>query len=93
MSTWTNQAADAIEKTVVTVRDRTVEPANKAAKALVYGVFALCCALTAFLLLSIVMFRALTYVLPVWASWVVLGGIFIGAGLFLWSRRTGGTSV
>lgn len=93
MSTWTSQAADAIEKTVSTVRDRTVEPANKAAKALVYGVFAVCCVMTALLLLTIVMFRALNYAIPVWASWMVLGGIFIIVGLFLWSRRPGGTSV
>lgn len=93
MSTWTSQAADAIEKTVSTVRDRTVEPANKAAKALVYGVFAVCCVITALLLLTIVTFRALNYAIPVWASWMVLGGIFIIVGLFLWSRRPGGTRV
>lgn len=89
MSNWTVQAADAIEKTVTTVRDRTVEPAQRAAKAIVFGVLAACCVMTALLLLAIVSFRVLSLAIPVWATWMVLGGIFIAGGLFLWSRRTG----
>ncbi len=93
MSEWTSQAADTIEKTVVAVRDRTVEPATRAANYMVYGVFAACCLLTAFLLGSIVLFRVLTYAMPVWAAWMVLGGIFVGGGMFCWTRRSGGSSV
>ena len=90
MSEWTSQAADAIEKTVVAVRDRTVEPAQQAARYVVYGVFAACCVLTAVLLLVIVGFRVLTYAMPVWAAWMVLGGILVVGGAFLWTRRTAG---
>jgi hypothetical protein len=93
MSEWTSQAADTIEKTVVAVRDRTVEPATRAANYMVYGVFAACCLLTALLLTTIVLFRVLTYAMPVWAAWMLLGGIFVIGGLFLWTRRTGGPSV
>jgi hypothetical protein len=93
MSEWTSQAADTIEKTVVAVRDRTVEPATRAANYMVYGVFAACCVLTAVLLTTIVLFRVLTYAMPVWAAWMLLGGIFVLAGMFLWTRRTGGPSV
>jgi hypothetical protein len=93
MSEWTSQAADTIEKTVVAVRDRTVEPATRAANYMVYGVFAACCVLTALLLTTIVLFRILTYAMPVWAAWMLLGGIFVLAGTFLWTRRTGGPSV
>ena len=93
MSEWTTQAADTIEKTVVAVRDRTVEPATRAANYMVYGVFAACCALTALLLFTIVLFRVLTYAMPVWAAWMLLGGIFVLAGMFCWTRRTGGPSV
>ena len=89
MSNWTVQAADAIDKTVSTVRDRTVEPAQRAAKAIVFGVLAACCVLTALLLLAIVSFRVLTLMMPVWLAWMILGGIFIVGGLLLWSRRTG----
>lgn len=93
MSEWTTQAADTIEKTVVAIRDRTVEPATRAANMVIYGVFAACCAVTALFMLSIVTFRALTYAMPVWAAWMVEGGIFIAGGVFLWTRRTGGSSV
>ena len=89
MSNWTIQAADAIEKTVATVRDRTVEPAQHAAKAIVFGVLAACCVMTALLLLAIVTFRIISLAIPVWATWMVEGGIFIAGGLFLWSRRSG----
>ena len=88
MSHWTVQAADAIEKTVATVRDRTVAPAERAAKAVIFGVLAACCVITALLLLSIVGFRSLSLVIPVWATWMVFGGIFMAGGLFCWSRRT-----
>jgi len=93
MSEWTSQAADTIEKTVVAVRDRTVEPATRAANYMVYGVFAACCALTALLLITIVLFRVLTYAMPVWAAWMLLGGIFVVGGMFCWTRRSGGPSV
>jgi len=92
MSEWTSQAADTIEKTVVAIRDRTVEPATKAANYVVYGVFAGCCVLCAILLLTIVTFRVLTYAMPVWAAWMLLGGIFVIGGLFCWTRRTAGVS-
>ena len=91
MTHWTVQAADAIEKTVATVRDRTVAPAERATKFVVFGVLAACCVATALFLFAIVTFRLLTLVFPVWASWMIVGGIFIAGGLFCWSRRTGGT--
>ena len=93
MSEWTSQAADTIEKTVVAIRDRTVEPATRGANYVIYGVFAACCVLTALLLFTIVLFRVLTYAMPVWAAWMLLGGIFVLAGLFAWTRRSGGPSV
>ena len=93
MSNWTNQAADAIEKAVATVRDRTVEPAQRAAKVVVFGTLAVCCVITATLLLAIAGFKVLNYVMPIWATWMVLGGIFIAGGLFCWTRRTGGSGV
>ncbi len=92
MTHWTVQAADAIEKTVATVRDRTVEPAQRAAKAIVFGVLAACCIVTALLLLAIVAFRLISLAVPVWATWMILGGILIGGGVFCWSRRTAGGS-
>ena len=37
LSDWTTQAADAVEKAVVLVRDKTVVPAQQGAKVVVYG--------------------------------------------------------
>ena len=87
MTDWTTQAADAVEKAVVLVRDRTVVPAQRAAKAIVYGFLTAFFALTAAMLLAILLFRVLTIPLPVWAAWLVLGGIFLIAGGFCWTRR------
>jgi len=84
---WTDRAADVVEQAVVLVRDRTVLPAQRAAKAVVYGLLAAFFATTAAVLLGILLFRVLTIPLPVWAAWMVLGGIFVVAGVFCWSRR------
>ena len=51
MADWTTQAADAIETAVTTVRDRTVVPARKATKVVVYGLLVAFFALTAAFLL------------------------------------------
>ena len=94
MSEWTSQAADTIEKTVVAVRDRTVEPATRAANYMVYGVFAACCVLTALLLMHD---RALPgpHATPCRSGrrgccWVESSSL---GGMFCWTRRTGGPSV
>lgn len=88
MSDWTTQAADTIEKGVVLVRDKTVVPAQRGARAAVYGFLAAFFVLTAGILGAILIFRLLNIGLPVWASWLVLGGIFVVAGTFCWTRRT-----
>ena len=84
MSDWTTQAADAVEKGVILVRDKTVVPAQQGAKVVVYAFFAL----TAFMLVTIFTFRVLVIVVPVWAAWLIIGGIFLLAGGFAWSRRS-----
>ena len=40
MSDWTTDAADAIDRAVALARERTVEPAHSAAKAVTYGLLA-----------------------------------------------------
>lgn len=84
---WTDRAADMVEQTVVLVRDRTVVPAQRGAKAVVYGLLAAFFGVTALMLLGILAFRLLTIPLPVWAAWLVLGGIFVLVGVFCWTRR------
>jgi hypothetical protein len=88
LSDWTTQAADAVEKAVVLVRDKTVVPAQQGAKVVVYGFLTAFFALTGFLLVTILGFRVLVIAVPVWAAWLILGGIFLLAGAFCWSRRS-----
>jgi hypothetical protein len=87
---WTTDAADRIEGVVGLVRDRTVVPAQKATRAIVFGLLTTFFIGTALTMLSIGAFRALAVYLPggVWAAHLVMGGIFVTAGTFFWARRT-----
>jgi hypothetical protein len=89
MSDWTTETVDRIEEVVATVRDRTVVPAQNVTKAVVYGLLVAFFVGTALTLLSIAAFRALEAYLPgkVYWAYVVLGGIFVVGGTFLWTRR------
>ncbi len=88
MSDWTGQAADRIEQVVTTVRDRTVVPARSASQVVVFGLLAAFFVGTAAILLTILVFRLLSLALPIWAAWLVLGGIFVAGGAFCWAIRS-----
>ncbi len=89
MSDWTTDAADAIDRTVALIRERTVEPAQAITRAVVYGLLAALVAIPALVLAVIMLFRLLVIAWQgyAWAAWVTLGGIFVLAGLFVWSKR------
>jgi Putative Actinobacterial Holin-X, holin superfamily III len=88
MADWTTQAADAIENAVAAVRDKTVVPARKATKAVVYGLLAMFFVGTASVLLLIGLFRVLVVVTgEVWAAYLIVGGIFTIGGAFCWAKR------
>ena len=89
MSDWTTEAADQIERAVAAVRDRTVVPARSATRAVVFGLLAAFFAVPAAFLLILGAFRAADAYLPgeVWAAWLLLGGIFLTGGAFVWSKR------
>jgi hypothetical protein len=90
MADWTTEATDAIERAVVTVRDKTVVPAQRTTKAIVFGLLAAFFAVPALLLLAVGFFRGLVeaYQGEVWAAWLTLGAICVAAGMFCWSKRT-----
>jgi amino acid transporter len=90
MSDWTTEAVDTVERVVGAVRDKTVEPAQRVTRALVFGLLTSFFIFTALLLVSIAVFRALDVYLPggVWAAYLVMGGIFVIAGALLWTRRS-----
>ena len=88
MADWTTQAADAIENAVSTVRDKTVVPARKATKAVVYGLLVTFFVLTASVMLVIGLFRILVVLTgEVWAAYLIVGGIFVIGGTFCWAKR------
>ena len=88
MADWSDQATDRVERVVVLVRDRTVVPAQRAAKGLVYGVLAAAFLIPALILAVILLFRVLTYIPGgVWVAWLILGGIFVLSGLLCWRMR------
>jgi hypothetical protein len=74
---------------VGTVRDKTVEPARTATRVVVYGLLAALIAIPAVILLAIGAFRGLVLLEQgyTWAAWVTLGGIFVLAGAFCWTKR------
>ena len=84
MADWTTDAVDTLENVVATVRDKTVVPAQKATKAVVFGLLVAFFVLTAVLMLAIALFRVLVVLTgEVWAAYLILGGIFVIAGAFV----------
>jgi len=85
---WPAQAADTIEKVVGAVRDKTVVPAQKATRVVVYGLLAFFFLITAITLVTIGAFRGLVIATgEVWAAYAICGGILVLLGAFCWSRR------
>lgn len=89
MADWTTQAADAIEAAVDAVRSRSVVPAQRATRAVVYGLLVAFFALTALTLLVIGIFRGLVILTgDAWIAHLAVGGMLVLAGGFCWSKRT-----
>jgi len=94
---WAAQAADAVEHAVGSVRDRTTGPALTVARAVVYGTFAALVGLAALVLGTIAAFRLIDNYLPdsvfgeehTWAAYLIIGLVFVFAGVVLWVRRRG----
>ena len=85
-SDWTVQAADTIERVVVGIRDKTTVPLTTVARAVVYGLLAAVMGVIIVIFAAIVAIRVLTVYLfrgEVWASYLVVGGIFVGSGVLL----------
>lgn len=84
-SDWTAQAADTIERVVTGIRDKTSVPLTTVVRALVFGLLAATMGLVIAVFGAIVAIRVLTaYVFrgEVWASYLLVGGIFVLPGVF-----------
>jgi hypothetical protein len=88
MADWTTDAVDTLEQIVGTVRDKTVLPAQRATRAVVYGLLVGFFVFVAVVMLAIALFRVLVVLVgDVWLAYLILGGIFVIAGAFVWTLR------
>lgn len=86
---WTVQAADTIERVVVSIRDKTAVPLTTVARALVYGLLAAVIGTAAMVLFVTGLIRVLDTLLPrsVWLPDLILGTLFTLVGFVLWRKR------
>jgi hypothetical protein len=85
------RGADWVDTVVELLRDRTVRPLTLATRAVVFGIIVFAAAVVTVVLLSIALIRLLTvYAFDgrVWLSDLVVGAVFVVAGLVAWSKRT-----
>jgi hypothetical protein len=89
MADWTDQVADSIENAVVTVRDKTVVPAERLVAYIVAGMMILFLVGALGILAAVGAFRLVDVYLPrgSWATWLVFGGVFMAGGALLLSLR------
>ena len=87
---WTKDLLDRLDHYIDVVRSNTTDRLVKVVRVLVYGVIALILGSMAGIIALITLIRVLDIVLPreVWLPYMVLGAIFLLAGLFAWSKKT-----
>lgn len=87
---WTVQVLDRLDHFIDLVRSNTTDRLVRVARILVFGLIAAVVGSMAAVLGLILAVRVLDILLPrgVWLPYVILGAIFLGLGLFLWSKRT-----
>ena len=87
---WTVELVDRLDHVIDLVRTNTADRLVKVARLLIFGLIAAIVGSMAAVLGLILVVRVLDIILPsgVWLPDVVLGAIFLGLGLFLWSKRT-----
>lgn len=92
-SDWTVQAADAIERVVGGIRDKTSVPLTTVARALVYGVLVAVMGIAVVVFVAIVAVRFADSYIPggVWAPYLILGGILSFAGALLLRKASSAT--
>lgn len=86
---WASDIADRLEHLVTTIRTQTTDRVVSIARLVVFGVLAGIMGVMAAILLVIAAVRALDELIPeeIWLTYLILGAIFTGFGLFLWSKK------
>lgn len=93
-SDWTTDLLDRLDHYIEVVRSNTTDRLVRVARLLVYGLIAAIVGAMAGVVALIALIRILDVVLPreVWLPYILLGAIFLGLGLFLWSKKTAPTA-
>lgn len=93
---WPAKASATVVQYVGTVRDKTTGPALRLSRNLVYfaamGMIASVVLILALVMLVRLLVSATAYVPSVeegetWLAYLILGVVFIGAGMFLWRKK------
>ncbi|HEY2333308.1 MAG TPA: phage holin family protein [Acidimicrobiales bacterium] len=86
---WAARTADTIDELLGKVRSKTTVPLERLTRILVYGIVAVTLGVVVVVLVIIALVRALDELIPgpVWSAYLILGGIFLAVGLFLWRKR------
>ena len=86
---WTTDLLDRLDHYIDLVRSNTTDRLVRIARLLVFGLIAAIVGSMAAVLALIALIRVLDVILPreVWLPYVVLGAIFLAAGMFLWAKR------
>ena len=89
-SDWATQVVDSLQGVVDAIKAKTTTPALNLVRTVVFALMAVGLGITTLLLLTIGAVRALDAYLPqgVWLAHLIIGGIFLFVGLFVWSKRT-----
>ena len=90
MSDWSVETADTIERVISTIREKSVVPAHKAVRAVVFGIVIGMLAVVAAVALFFGAFGLIDRILPggAWLTHLLFAALFFLAGGLLWSRRT-----
>lgn len=86
---WTTDLLDRLDRYIEIVRSNTTDRLVKVARIVVFGVIALILGSMAGVIALIAAIRILNVILPsgVWLPYVLLGAIFLGLGMFCWSKK------
>lgn len=84
---WNESVLNAVDTVVDKANAAVVKPAHKIAKFFVYSMVALMLILVIVIVLSIASFRVLNLAMPVWASYLSIGAVFVLIGSVFWAKK------
>lgn len=93
---WATEAADTIERTIDSVRDKAIVPLMTVARAIVFGTLVAILGVVAAVVFAVLLVRFLNIYLHnigwmpdgIWVAYLLSGAIFVVGGAFAWSKRT-----